>query len=117
MPMDCQGCIYLQHFFFADTPNVTTEPLPVYCPQLFQQKQRGRRKPRHILQKNMGRQTVLRFSAGDGCRDNGRTKVISYIILDYKDRTDAALLGADHRVQVCIEQITTPDSLSHKLTS
>ena len=39
--------------------------------------------------------------------------MISYIILDNKDRTDAALLGADHRVQICIEQITTPDSLSH----
>ena len=46
-----------------------------------------------------------------------RTKVIPHIILDNKDRADAALLGADHRVQVCIEQIATPDSLSHKLTS
>lgn len=63
------------------------------------------------------RQTVLRFSAGDGCCNNGRTKVIPHIILDNKDRADAALLGADHRVQVCIEQIATPDSLSHKLTS
>lgn len=44
-------------------------------------------------------------------------KVIPHIILDNKDRADAALLGADHRVQVCIEQIATPDSLSHKLTS
>lgn len=63
------------------------------------------------------RQTVLRFSAGDGCCNNGRTKVIPHIILDNKDRADAALLGTDHRVQVCIEQIATPDSLSHKLTS
>ena len=93
------------------------EPLPVYCPQLLQQQQRGSGKSRHILQQNMGRQTVFRFSAGDSCRNNGRTKVIPHIILDNKDRADAALLGADHRVQVCIEQIATPDSLLHKLTS
>lgn len=87
-------------------------PLPV---EPVTQKHRGMR--RHILQKNMGGQTVLHLSAGDGRRNNGRTKVIPQIILDNKDRADAALLGADHLVQVCIEQIAMPDSLPHKLTS
>ena len=53
--------------------------------------------------------------------EQAQQKIILETFIWFEDavgkQLHAALLGADHRVQVCIEQIATPDSLSHKLTS
>ena len=91
-----KGFVYCAHCFLINLADVLVKTGFIDGPDLFEQDD-GFAFHAVCREWHMGGQVCFCFSACDCCHDSGGAVFIAGVVLQNEDRTDTALLTADHR--------------------